>query len=159
MGWILEVGESTESVESHEALSASLANLRARNDWVVRLVQRAGKLAGWQSALYRLLGLSTEMDGQSVLVRAAGELAAVSLLDEDFNETLVVGPQPLQEPDGNVQFTLGKGEIETRHRADCMGTQEAISFLLRFFDQGTRPHGFRYVKLRRGGVRTADAVS
>lgn len=150
MDWILEVGEEVEKVESRDALVERLARLRAERGWVVRLAQRVGELTGWQGTLYRLLGLSTEMDGQSVLVRATGDLAAVSLLDEDFNETLVLDSQPQQEPEGSVQFALGNGEFETRRRADTISTEKAVSFLLHFLDQGTRAPGYQYVKVGRG---------
>lgn len=159
MEWILEVGEEVEKVRSRDALATRLEGLRAEGGWVVRLAQRVGKLAGWQGTLYRLLGLSTEMDGQSVLVRATGDLAAVSLLDEDFNETLVVDSQPPQEPEGSVEFALGNGASETRRRADTISTEKALSFLLHFFDQGTRAPGYRYVKVGRGGARTAVEAS
>src|SRR5512140_1744556 len=149
MEWILEVGEEVEKVGSRDALATRLEGLRAKGVWVVRLAQRVGNLAGWQGTLYRLLGLSNEMDGQSVLVRATGDLAAVSLLDEDFNETLVVDSQPPEEPEGTVQFALGNGATETRRKADTISTGKAVSFLLHFFDQGTRAPGFRYVEVRR----------
>ena len=144
--WILEVGTETEKVANRAALSERLAQLRTNREWNVRLAQRGEKLAGWQGTLYRLLGLSTAMDGPSVFVRVAEDQAAVSLLDGDFNETIVMGPQPSQEPAGAVVFALGDGTTEQRPRAECIGADEAVSFLLHFFERGTRPRGFRYKK-------------
>jgi hypothetical protein len=150
MEWILEVGRERKVVDGRDALAVQMASLCSRASWVARLVQRTGEMKGWQAGLYRILGLTTEEDGNSVLVRSTGGLAAVSLLDQDLNETIVMEPGPVENADQQIKFDLGRGETEIRPRRQCISVDEAVAVVLHFFEHGHGPKSFRYESMTTG---------
>lgn len=153
MEWILEVGRERKVIDGRDALALQMASLCSRVSWVARLVQRTGEMKGWQASLYRILGLTTEEDGNSVLVRCTGGLAAVSLLDQDFNETIVMEPDPVENADQQVTFHLGRGETEIRPRSECISVDEAVAVVLHFFEHGYGPKTLRYETIAAGRSR------
>lgn len=144
--WYLEIGQERGNVANVAMLTAQTQPLRSRDSWVARLYRRVGQMTGWQGWLYRMLGLSQEQQGESILVRANEGLAAVSFLDDDFNETIVVEEGAVEGGDAPIDFDLGRGETETRLRRECVSVDAAIGILLHVFEHGTKPSGFEYRK-------------
>lgn len=152
MNWLLQVGGEFTAVKDEEDLILKLRSLFSQSSSVFALIQSDADKSGWEALLYKLLGLSTRQQGDSVLVLTQEGVSAVSFLDPDHNECVVVASGGSAD-DRVVRFPVGRGDFDRRPRSQCLDNSAALEVVLHFFRFGSRHPGFEYLEK---GSRSRD---
>lgn len=109
------------------------------------LAECRGQMKGVERLVYRMLGLTTDVEGDAVHVLTNKDCASVTFLDEDHNEFQVVESDS-QGPMESVAFVLENGQRTESSRSDCIPVARAFYAVRHFVWHGKRPNGLRYRK-------------
>jgi hypothetical protein len=109
------------------------------------LAEYRGEMKGIERLVYRMLGLTTDVEGGAVHVLTNKDCASVTFLDEDHNELQVVESDS-QGPMESVAFVLENGQRTESPRSDCIPVARAFDAVRHLFEHGKRPKGLRYRK-------------
>lgn len=137
------LGRETE-VRSSDDLEAAIAACNEHRFCDLWLVQHEGAMMGVERAIYRLLGLSTELTGSKLHILSNLESAAASVvfLDRDDNEFRVRGDAPRDAQ--TITFQTEDGGVETVPASECTSIEEGLRAARFFFETGKRPSWLRY---------------
>ena len=135
--FLLAPDGSQQPVSSLDALKRHVESAFARPSGVVHLAQTEQSLRGFERLLYKSLGLRTDATGTSLVIHTSGPFATLTLLDEDWNESLAVNPAPsVTEP---VRFVADAGDVFDVPPSHCFRKEEAAGVLEYFFENRTLP--------------------
>lgn len=143
----LGVDGQESPVRSAEELEQGLERVDGRQHSAVSLYQHVGRMRGFERLLYRALGLTTDIEGDAVLVVINGDEASVSFLDPAQHEFQAIDVDR-RDADGVVEFRLEDGSRDVAPRAECTSKERALDAIRYFFRHGRKPDWFRYREVR-----------
>lgn len=142
MNYALEIDEKERPVASLEELRRAIDEALQKGAVEIRLREDRGRMRGFEGVLYRVLGLSTEKGGNSVLMNVNGEQSSLVFLDADWNGYRAINPNG---PAGDkVSFRLSNGQVTEIESRYVIPTTEAIAAIEHFFSHGKKPPHLRY---------------
>lgn len=150
MNYALEIDDKKQQpMVSLDELQRTIREALEKGAVEIRLREDHGEMRGFEGVLYRVLGLSTEKGGNSVLLTANGEQCSVVILDANWNGYRVVNPNSDTAADSDeVSFRLSNGQVTRIERRYVIPTKDGVEVLVHFFSHGTRPPNLKYRRER-----------
>ena len=148
MRYEAELNGVARRVDDLEQLHRLLEEVRQADQTRLYIRQINGEMAGFERFLYKMLGITTVIEGKNAMLLTRGAVSTLIFGDEAGHELRVLQKNGDGASGGDVTFDLGDGSVAIHCAKECLSRDEAMRAIEGFYVTGKPPSWLTYHQTR-----------